>query len=314
MVRLIASLGEYIYAQGDDGIYVNLFAGSTARLSGLTIRQQTRYPWDGAVRIAVDPVEPHRFSVFVRIPGWTNRQVMAGDLYRFQDAIGGRVAIRVNGRTVNPPLVRGYARIEREWKAGDLIELTLPMETRRVVADSRVKEDEGRVALERGPLVYCAEWADNGGHALNIIVPDNARLRSEFRPNLLRGVEVITGNVQAVKGGRTLPHEMVAIPYFAWANRGMGEMQVWLPRSVEKARLVPAPLPGALARVLSSGGIEKKWTGYNDQNDDLSAVYDGADPLNSADESNLYFPYASRCRAPGVGGVRFQAAAANLVV
>jgi hypothetical protein len=82
---------------------------------------------------------------------------------------------------------------------------------------------------------------------------------------------------------------MVAIPYFAWANRGMGEMEVWLARRPEKARMYPAPRPAGIANVLSSGGIEKKWTGYNDQNDDLSAVYDGAEPLSSADESNLYF-------------------------
>ena len=289
VVRLIASLGSYIYAQDDRDVYVNLFAGSTARLSGVTIRQQTRYPWDGAVHIAVDPAAPRSFAVYVRIPGWVSNQVMDGNLYRFLDAGRSSFAIKVNGRAVNPPIEHGYARIEREWKAGDSIDLSLPMEIRRVTADPRVKEDEGRVALERGPLVYCAEWADNGGHALNLIVPDDTPLRSDFHRELLNGIQVITGSARHLEGSRAVPQQFVAIPYFAWANRGMGEMQVWLPRSTQKARLYPATLPAGIVRVTSSGGIEKKWTGYNDQNDDLSAVYDGADPLSSADESNLYF-------------------------
>jgi DUF1680 family protein len=289
VVRLIASLGSYIYAQDDRDVYVNLFAGSTARLRGLTIRQQTRYPWDGAVRIAVDPVSPRRFTMYVRIPGWVTNQVMDGGLYRFTDRSRTSATLKVNGRDVNPPIEHGYARIEREWSNGDVIDLLLPMDVRRVTADPNVKEDEGRVALHRGPLVHCAEWADNGGHALNLIVPDSAHLRSEFRSGLLNGVEVITGSALRREGSRTVPQPIVAIPYFAWANRGMGEMQVWLPRRADKARLYPAPLPAGLARAVSSGGIEKKWTGYNDQNDDLSAVYDGVEPLNSADESNLYF-------------------------
>jgi hypothetical protein len=196
------------------------------------------------------------------------------------------VAINVNGRPWNTPWVEGYARIEREWKAGDTIDLSLPMDVRRVAADPRVKEDEGRVALERGPLVYCAEWPDNGGHALDMYLPDDAPVASGFRAKVLNGVQVVTAAVRRLDGSRT---QLVAIPYFAWANRGMGEMQVWLPRQGDKARVYPAPRPTGIAHVLSSGGIEKKWTGYNDQNDDISAVYDGFDPLSSADESNLYF-------------------------
>jgi DUF1680 family protein len=289
VVRLIASLGSYIYSQDDRNVYVNLFAGSTARLPGLTIRQQTRYPWDGAVRITVDPFAARRFGMFVRIPGWAAGTEINGGLYRFVDSGRGLATIRVNGQVMHPAIERGYARIEREWKAGDAIDLSLPMEIRRVTADPRVNDDEGRVALERGPIVYCAEWADNGGHALNVIVPDDAKLRGEFRGGLLGGVEVITGDARRWDGSRVTPHSLTAIPYFAWANRGMGEMQVWLARSADKARMYPMPLPTGIARVSSSGGIEKKWTGYNDQNDDIAAVYDGANPLSSADESNLYF-------------------------
>ena len=299
VVRLIASLGKYIYAQNDDELYVNLFIGSSAHVTmgGRRVRleQQTSYPWDGDVKIHVDPDEPREFAIYVRIPGWTGSQVMAGDLYRFYDSSRLPVTVKVNGRVLNPPMANGYAKIQRAWRAGDSIELSLPMPVRRILADPRVKDDAGLVALERGPLVYCAEWPDNSGHALNLVVPDDARLHAEFRKDLLNGVEVITGKVLAMdpdehKGGSsTKSADLVAIPYYAWANRGMGEMAVWLPRNPGKATVLPVRLPSNIEQVQSSGGIEKKWTGYNDQNDDISALYDGIDPLSSADESHRYF-------------------------
>lgn len=299
VVRLIASLGKYIYAHNDDELYVNLFIGSNARIrmgsSNVRVEQRTRYPWEGEIKINVDPSEPREFAVYVRVPGWTGNQVMAGDLYRFASAASAPVILKVNGRVTNPPMANGYAKIQREWKAGDSIELSLPMPVRRIFADSRVKDDAGLVALERGPLVYCAEWPDNGGHALNLVVPDHAQLHAQFRKDLLDGVEVITGKVLALaraadgKGTITKSLDLVAIPYYTWANRGMGEMAVWLPRTTAKATVLPVQLPTNVVQVRSFSGIEKKWTGYNDQNDDVSAVYDGIEPLNSADESHRYF-------------------------
>ena len=298
VVRLIAALGGYVYATGPRDLYVNLFIGSHARVTmdghAVDLRQDTEYPWDGRVAITVDPEQPQRFSVDVRVPGWTHNDATPGGLYQFADRRDDPVILTVNGQAVTTDIVKGFARIDREWRKGDTIGLTLPMPVRRVFADPRVRDDAGRVALERGPLVYAAEWPDNGGHALNIVVPDTARLTSEFRPGLLDGVEVITGDVTAVDRRsdgttRTQSHQLVAIPYYAWANRGMGEMQVWLPRSPDLARATPVALPDPIAAVRSSGGIEKKWTGYNDQNDDIAAVYDGVTPFSSADESNLYF-------------------------
>jgi DUF1680 family protein len=298
VVRLVAALGGYVYATGPRDLYVDLFIGSHARAviggRAIDIRQSTRYPWDGRTEITVDPQEPQRFGVDVRVPGWTRNEATPGGLYQFADRRSDPVVLTVNGQTVTPTIVKGFARIDREWRKGDTIGVTLPMPVRRVFADPRVRDDAGRVALERGPLVYAAEWPDNGGHALNIVVPDTARLTSEFRSDLLDGVEVITGDVTAVgrrSDGttRTTPHQLVAIPYYAWANRGMGEMQVWLPRGPDLARPTPVALPDPIAAVRSSGGIEKKWTGYNDQNDDIAALYDGVTPVSSADESNLYF-------------------------
>ncbi|HKV98433.1 MAG TPA: beta-L-arabinofuranosidase domain-containing protein [Vicinamibacterales bacterium] len=298
VVRLIASIGRYVYATEGDDVYVNLFVGGAAKLAtgghAVQLRQDTRYPWDGKVKLTVDPDQPRSFALNVRVPGWTGDEVMPGGLYTFIDHSAQPVTISVNGKTVDARATRGFARINRQWRAGDVVEINLPMPVRRVVADPRVRDDAGRVTLERGPIVYAAEWPDNGGHALNIVVPDDAKLASEFRGDLLGGVEVITGKVQAMaRAGdgqlRAQPHQLVAIPYFAWANRGMGEMQVWLPREADRARVAPIVAPDPIATVRSSGGIEKKWTGYNDQSDDIAAVYDGVNPLSSADESNLYF-------------------------
>jgi hypothetical protein len=298
VVRLIASLGRHMYATEGDDVYVNLFAGSTAHLTtgahAVTLRQDTRYPWDGRIRLTVEPDQARAFTIAVRIPGWTANDVMPGGLYRFMDAARDHVTLRVNGAQVSITATNGFARLDRQWRPGDIVEINLPMPVRRIVADPRAQDDAGRVTLERGPLVYAAEWPDNGGHALNIVVPDDAALTSEFRGDLLNGVTVITGKVQAIQRGRdgalhAQPHQLVAIPYYAWANRGMGEMEVWLPREAARARVAPILPPDPVATVRSSGGIEKKWTGYNDQNDDIAAVYDGVNPLSSADESNLYF-------------------------
>ncbi|HEY3884976.1 MAG TPA: hypothetical protein VGL62_07205, partial [Vicinamibacterales bacterium] len=182
---------------------------------------------------------------------------------------------------------------ERLWNTGDVVEIDLPMPVRRAVADGGVGEDRGMMALERGPLVYCAEWPDNGGHALDVAVPDDAALASEWRGELLGGTHVITGNVQAlVRAGDGVsttarPHDLVAIPYHRWSNRGMGEMAVWMPRLTKDAWIAPAP-PAPIVSVRASEPAEKRWTGYNDQNDDQGALYDGRDPLSSADESWRY--------------------------
>lgn len=300
VVRLLASLDGYIYAKSNAGedVYVNLFVGSTAefpaRGTKVRLRQETKYPWDGRVRISVDPERTERFTIHVRIPGWTGDRVIPGDLYRFLDDSREAVQIAVNGRRQDVRPARGYAPLQRRWSPGDVIELTLPMPVRRVVADTRVRDNDGRVALTRGPLVYAAEWPDNGGQALNILAPDDALFTSRFEAGLLNGMQVVTGTVAALKrspdgGISRQSHSLVAIPYYAWANRGAGEMQVWLPRTAAKARPAPVLPPESVAAVRSSGGIPKQWTGYNDQNDDIVAVHDGVDPLSSADESNLYF-------------------------
>lgn len=298
VIRLTASIGSYVYARASRAIYVNLFVASRAAIpldarNRVTLTQETRYPWEGTVRITVDPQQAATFAVLVRIPGWATNTAVPGDLYRFTGDAGGGPHLTVNGRPVSTPPERGYVRIERQWHKGDVVELRLPMAVRRLVANTGAREDRGLVALQRGPVVYCAEWPDNGGHALNVVIPDGAALDSQWRGDLLGGTQVVTGHVQAIARAETgsqavQPHDLVAIPYHRWANRGMGEMAVWMARAPEAAWIVPVP-PAPIAAVRSSGGVDKRWTGYNDQNTDAGALYDGRDPLDSADESNRYF-------------------------
>ncbi|MEX2282591.1 MAG: beta-L-arabinofuranosidase domain-containing protein [Gemmatimonadota bacterium] len=297
VVRLIASLGSYLYANDERNLYVNLFADSSAKvnLAGSTvrIRQETRYPWDGKIRLSVDPATPAEFTVHVRAPGWLRGEVMPGELYECVNARADNPRVTVNGAAArNPVDDRGYLQLNRRWQAGDVVEIDLPMPVREITARAEVKDDRRRAALQRGPLVYCAEWPDNNGHALNIVVPPGATFGTEFRPDLLGGVQVITGSVQAIERAdgstRVVPHRLIAIPYYAWANRGMGEMAVWLARDPDTAWIAPV-LPDSIARIMHSGGVQKGWTGYNDQNDDLGAVYDGREPLNSADQSHRFF-------------------------
>lgn len=299
VVRMLASIGSYVYATGpSDALYVNLFVESDARLDlagvPVRVRQETRYPWAGDVRLRVDPQGEARFPLHVRVPGWARSEVLPGDPYRFADPGPEPPRVRLNGEAVPLHVERGYIRLERTWRAGDVLELDLPMPVRRVHAREEVLDDRGRVALQRGPLVYCAEWPDNGGRALNIVVGEEARFDSEFRPDLLEGVQVVRGTVEAIAedsrgvGAPTVPHRLTAIPYHAWANRGMGEMAVWMASEPARAWLPPLP-PRRVVRVRTSGGVEKGWTGYNDQNDDLAAVHDGREPLSSADQSHRFF-------------------------
>jgi len=240
ITRFLPSVPGYVYATRDDVLYVNLFIGNAATvdMKGQKVRlqQETRYPWDGAVKISVEPEKPAEFAVYVRIPGWAMNEPVPSDLYKFSDNNDEKPTLKVNGSVVALDMDKGYARIKRAWKKGDVIDLNLPMPVRCVVAHAAVKEDAGRVALQRGPIVFCAEGSDNGGRALNLILPDDGKISAEFRSDLLKGVVVLKGRAQTAeksadgKIASTRGQDFLAIPYYAWANRGAGEMKVWFPR------------------------------------------------------------------------------------
>jgi DUF1680 family protein len=226
--RLMAELPGLIYAQQADRVYVNLFIGSDADLTvngvPVKISQQTNYPWDGKVTIHVDPTRPVRMNLSVRIPAWTANPT-ASSLYRFAGEITRGAVLTVNGQPIANDGGVGArsadAGIERQWRKGDLVVLDMPMPTRRVLANDKVTEDAGKSAIQRGPILYALEGVDNGGSLRDLKLPLDAPLTSTFKPDLLGGVQVVTGKA----GDRTI----TAIPYYAWNNRGKGEMEVWVP-------------------------------------------------------------------------------------
>ena len=240
ITRFIPSFPGYVYAQRNGILYVNLFVGDTAKImvenNSVEIKQETRYPWEGVVKITIDPERSAEFTLNIRIPGWAQNLPVPSDLYRYMRKRNGDVKLTVNGNPFTMDIERGYARIRRRWRRGDVVELDLPMPVRRVICNENVKDNRGKVALERGPLVYCAEWVDNGGGVLDLLLPDSIELESKYQEDMLGGIVIIKGKVFELKKsddgkftGR-IDRELIAIPYYAWAHRGEGEMAVWLLR------------------------------------------------------------------------------------
>lgn len=255
VTRLIPSIPGYVYAQKDTDVYANLFISGTTTLTidkkVVAIEQLNNYPWDGNLIFKVTPKSSMAFNLRVRIPGWAQDQAMPSDLYTFQSPSDKKVEIRVNGQPTAFTLEKGYAVLSRKWKKGDVVEVNLPMEVRRVVANSNLKDDLGKVALQRGPLIYCAEWPDNNGKVSNLIVPGEASFTTEFKPAMLNGVTILKSEVPAIQISKeqkvsTVNQPFVAIPYYAWAHRGKGEMMIWFPARVKYIDIVPNPLSGDL--------------------------------------------------------------------
>ena len=261
MTRFVASVPRYVYATKDDKLYVNLFISNSGKVkmgnNTVRITQQTRYPWDGAVKMTVEPERSAGFAICVRIPGWARNKPVPSDLYSYESRSDDKISIKVNGKTRAVKIAKGFAMIERKWAKGDVIELSLPMPIRRVVSHEAVEADVGKVALERGPIVYCAEWPDNNGNVLNLVLADNTRLTSEYRKDLLGGVTVLRGKADALGydgNGKSIvkkEQDFTAIPYYAWAHRGSGEMAVWLASNEAAAK--PKARPGTIR----NGSFEK---------------------------------------------------------
>lgn len=235
MCRFLASVPGYIYAQGASCVYVNLFAqsSSTIQLNKkllVTILQETQYPWDGGVKISVSPEKASQFALCLRIPGWAGNQVVPSDLYSFITPETDSVLVTINGEKFQYKTEKGYAVIDREWKQGDVVNYNLPMGIRRVEANKNVTDNAGKVALERGPIVYCLEGKDNGPELLKLSLADSSKLTKSFNSGELSGVVSISGEAQMEDGKKVISQKFTAIPYFAWNNRGANEMMVWINR------------------------------------------------------------------------------------
>jgi DUF1680 family protein len=242
ITRLIPSVPGYVYAQKGDAVYVNLFISGKSSLTVnkkvVEIEQKNNYPWDGKLAFHLNPKASQAFNLLVRIPGWSQGQAMPSDLYTFTKASDTKVTITVNGKPENYTVSNGYAVLNRKWKKGDVVEVNLPMDVQRITANTKVEDDQGKIALQRGPLIYCAEWPDNNGKVSNLILPKGTLLTPEYKADLLNGVTVLKGEVTAIKidsqnnAVSTVKQNFTAIPYYAWAHRGKGEMAVWFPETI----------------------------------------------------------------------------------
>lgn len=286
VVRFLETVPGLVYATRGDAVFVNLFVASAAEISTtggpLRLRQETGYPFDGRVRLHVDPGEAAReFEMRLRIPGWSRGEPVPSKLYAYVGSADAGRALRVNGEEQLAAADAGYAVIRRMWRRGDVIEWALPMAPRRVVAREDVRDCADRVALERGPLVYCLEAADNPDATLSALVLDDDATLDAADSDALGGISVIRGTARSAArgdGGQVAltgdVREFTAIPYALWANRSRGAMQVWLARRLAAARPAPADTIARRASKSSSFGGE------------LEALADQIEPRSSGDQES----------------------------
>ena len=246
-LKLMGAMPGYIYAQDATGIYVNLFVGSQAKIQfagqAVRLKQTTDYPWNGDVKLALESAKAGDFDLRIRIPGWCQGATSPKDLYQpGSRPLNGAVHLKVNGKPVEKvEIAHGYATLHRHWKSGDIVQLTFDMPVQRVTANANVEADQGRVALTRGPIVYCFEGTDNGAAVQNLVIPPGTKFKPEYRSDLLGGVAVLNGTASGVfQSGRertaSVPFKVTATPYFANANRGTCQMQVWMPDNEKNAK------------------------------------------------------------------------------
>ena len=237
MARFLPSLPGYIYAQKGDDVYANLFIAGTADLKvnekKIKITQINNYPWNGNLMFKVDPESPSGFNLLIRIPGWSRSRAIPSDLYSFENKSSSKIEIKLNGHPLKYHIENGYAVIKREWKKGDQVQVNLPMDVKKVIANKALVDDRNKIALQRGPIIYSAEWKDNNGKVSDLMIPGNTIFRPQYEKDVLNGVTVLKGEVIRKSGLKKESKKVLltAIPYYAWANRGAGEMTVWLPNA-----------------------------------------------------------------------------------
>lgn len=288
MTRFLPSVPGYVYAQNKNDLYVNLFMSNSSHMKlpagKVTLTQTTNYPWSGHVEMKVDVTKPTTFALHIRIPGWALGRPVPGSLYTSGEQLKA-VTITVNGKPIAIKAVKGYAVLNRAWKKGDQIAVELPMQPQHVYANEKVKADEGRFAIQYGPIVYCLEGWDNKDSVVqNIVVNKSAPMQVSYNANLLNGINTITMPGTATKRQLnttaliTSSQSVTAIPYYAWDNRGPGEMEVWVPYTSAVSRPQPAPTIAYISKVTAST-----------QSRSLLAVHDQFEPADSKDNAVPYF-------------------------
>ncbi len=290
VVRFLPSLPGYVYAHTNNDLFINLYIGNKASINmnfgKVALSQSTNYPWDGMVEIYIQPESKSKFTVSLRIPGWAQNKPLPSDLYSYMNKSNQKPTIRINNVEMEYVISNGYAKINRQWEKGDIIEINLPMSIRKVIANKNVLEDIGKFSIERGPIVYCAEWVDNGGKVRNLLLDKNADFTYEYKENLINGVNIIKGKSMSLSINESdhsvieKEQDFMAIPYYAWAHRGNGEMMVWFPYEKSVANPVSPPTIASESKVSAS---------YI--HDQILAVNDQVNPKNSNDHSIPRFTF-----------------------
>ncbi|RAW02281.1 glycoside hydrolase family 127 protein [Pseudochryseolinea flava] len=288
VTRFVPSVGGYFYAQKENVLYVNLYGQSsvdfTVDKNQISLAQKTNYPWDGSIDIAVDPKKSASAELRLRLPGWASQEASPGNLYAFIDKVGEKVTVKINGKATDFKVDKGYIVLNRKWQKGDHVTLTLPMPVRKVSADQRVAADVDKIAYQRGPLVYCAEWPDNHEKkVLNLVVSQDAKVTPYFDPSFFNGMYLLKASGHAASrtlenGIKTSDVEVKLIPYFTWAHRGTGEMTVWIPAKAAAAQPLPSPTIASTSEITAS---HKSRT--------LMALNDQMEPKNSNDQSIIFY-------------------------
>ncbi|HAM99769.1 MAG TPA: six-hairpin glycosidase [Marinilabiliales bacterium] len=282
ITRFMASVSGYVYAIGSNAIYVNLFATSDAKIdvsgNNIALVQKTDYPWDGNIKLKVNPEQEAKFEMAIRIPGWVQNQAVPSGLYHFLNPANENYTIRVNGKTVKYKLINGYATLEKSWKAGDEIEINFPMEVQKVVASDSVLNNRNKMAFQRGPVVYCFEDKDNQNESVfDKCVDTQVIVTANYNEQLLGGIVTLQMNGhKQVAEQKTEDFTLTAIPYYVWNNRGTASMKIWTPYSVEATTLKEENPLLKKAQMQASTG----W---------VSGLQDGFDPKNSSDVDKSYF-------------------------
>lgn len=284
--RFIPSMPNSIYAQKGNDLYVNLFvSGSTTfetPKGNIKLTQESNMPWNGHIAITIEPERKTKANLFVRIPGWASENPVPGDLYEFLEKPSTLPVFKINGTEISSEMENGYVVLSRSWEPGDKVEVNFPYEIRKIKAHPNIEDDRGKVALQLGPLVYCAEWADyEDPYIFDLFLNENDSLLSfGFSPGKLGGMNVISGEASVLKmgegpdKGEIYPRKFTAIPYYAWAHRGKGQMMVWIPVSEDAA--LPKPIP----TIASESAVEASHV-----TNALQGINDQLLPKNSADKS-----------------------------
>jgi uncharacterized protein len=289
MTRFLPSVPGYVFAKDKNDLYVNLFMSNTSSIeltSGkVNISETTNYPWNGKIDVQINPEKTTQtFSLHIRIPGWAMAEPVPGDLYT-TDAAKTPIAIYLDGKAVQYKMEKGYAVITRAWKKSDRLSFEFPMQPQHIYANEKVRADEGRFAIQYGPIVYCLEGRDNKDSVVqNIIVEKKAALQVNYVPGMLNGINVITMDGEGAKRQLnndeliTSKQKVTAIPYYAWDNRGPGEMEVWIPYVKTASRPQPAPTIAYTSKVTAS--IQSR---------SIVSVKDQFEPADSKDNSVPFF-------------------------